>query len=80
MWNLFYWSIRTPIRNLWFDWQHRHETTEQRRARIEETKKRFREAYNRHRARWAAMPATKDMYEFIELMDDAMDRAEKDEI
>jgi hypothetical protein len=73
--HVYYVPIRTPIRNLWFRWKHRHETPEQREERIADTKVLFREIYEKHREHLTELPASREVQENIEFWDDVMDGA-----
>ena len=65
--------IRTPIRNLWFRWQHRRETPEQKAERIAMTMIRFREIYEKHREHLTELPASREVQQNIEFWDKITD-------
>lgn len=65
--------VGTPLRFLWFNWKHRHETPEERKARIIATNQRFRELYNQHKKEMESQPQSRELMEVRREMDLLMD-------
>lgn len=65
--------VNTPVRFLWFNWRHRHETPDQREARIAATNLRFRALYNQHKREMEYLPESREMMEVRREMDQLMD-------
>jgi len=59
-----------PFRDWWFKWKHRHETSEEREARIAGNKRRFLEIYEEHMKQFESWPDGKELREWRARMED----------
>lgn len=64
-----------PLRLWWHCWKHRHETPEDREARIAGNKRRFLEIYEEHMKQFESWPDGKELRERRAWMEDVFGKA-----